>query len=536
MGRPACCRRIAGMNHAPSLQEGIFIQATNNINLTNVVVSNGRETGAYLDNSTGTGVTITNSGFFQNDLNIDGSYGIFIFSAGPITVTNLNASGNDFHGAYLNNTFGTSGVTLNGTNIFDSNHGYGLEVFSKGTITSASLSANTNVGIGANSGVVFDNTAAASALPVTITGTSTFTGNSGDGLHISSHGNITVNNVTSVGNGNYGGFLENDYSASTPSTIKVTGTNFFTKNGWDGLDVLSDGTISLNNINANGNGVVGTNDGLFAQNSSATTAQSIILTGANTFNINKNAGALIEASGPVTLSNVTAFGNITSTGVTIQNSYLGISKPQTVTLLGPSVLTNNKGDNLDIATYGVITLNNLTANGSVSGYGANLNYTVITSGNVTLNGVNSFNHNSSTGLNIVSNGTVLLNGLSALSNGVIGVNINNTASTILSPVTLNGLSTINYNGSNGLQISTKGAVLTNGLDVEANGSGVSIANNFGSITSTVTLKGINTFNKNNGTGLNITSYGAVFTTALNANSNTGMESISSTPARRLLFR
>jgi fibronectin-binding autotransporter adhesin len=509
------------VNNAPFGQDGIDVQSSKNINLTNVISSNGQMYGAHLDDSAGTGVTITNSGFYQNDIAFFGSYGVWVQSAGPITVTNLNASGNDFHGAYLDNTFGTSGVTLAGTNIFDMNNGFGLEVLSNGTITSGSISANTNVGVDGNSGVIFNNTTAASPLPVTITGSSTFTGNKLDGLDIYSHGNITVNNVTSVGNGNYGGFLENDYSATTPSAIHVNGTNLFSKNGWDGLDALSDGAISLNNISANGNGVVGTNDGLYAQNSGASTAQSITLTGTNTFNNNKNAGALIQASGKVSLSSVTANGNITSFGVAIQNTYLGNTKPQTVTLLGTNALMNNNADNLDIATYGAIALNNLTASGSVTGYGANLYYNLFSSGSVTLTGASNFNQNNFTGLNIVTSGKVLINALNALSNTGVGINIDNSASTTLSPVTLNGLVTTNYNGSTGLVIDSKGVVLTNGLDAEVNGGGVVIFNSFGSVTSPVTLNGINTFNKNNATGLSITSFGAVVTSGLNANGNLG---------------
>ena len=438
---------------------------------------------------------------------------------GAITVSNISASGNyDFaiYGANLNNSTSITAapVTLLGTNIFDSNNGYGLKVLSKGAITASSINASKNITNGSD----LDNSTAASALQITLIGSSTFNSNGSEGLDLFSQGVITANNLSADGNGTYGVWLDNLQSFT--SNVNVTGTNFFTNNGHEGLYIDSYGAISLNNITTNGNGTATGFGGLFAENNGALLPQNITLTGISNFNKNNLYGASLNSSGKVSIGNVTAIGNLGSAGVIIVNSFLGILKPQTVTLLGPSMLTNNNGDNLDIATYGAITLNNLTANGSVGGIGANLNFNAITSGNVTLNGVNSFNHNSSTGLNIVSNGTVLLNGLSALSNHKGGAYIDNTASTTLSPVTLNGVSTLNYNSLAALYIDTKGAIVTNGLTVVSNGSGVSLNNNIPTFTSAVTLNGLNAFTNNSGMGLTIQSFGKVITSALNATGNT----------------
>jgi hypothetical protein len=558
------------INNSPSTQDDVYIYSTKNINLTNIVGFHGGNYGAYLDNSAGTGVTISNSSFNQNDQTFS-SWGVYVLSGGPITLTNfvadknliaggayldnsgtsnkpvtiknsyfdnnigyyglevlsqgaitlsnVSASGNSGagnYGASLNNTASITAapVTLSGTNFFDSNGGDGLDISSLGKITSGPISANNNGAIGAQ----IENTSAVTALPLTLTGTSSFNDNGADGLNLWSEGAITANNLSANGNGGQGAYLYNEYSFTVP--IKVTGTNLFTNNGSQGLLIDSYGAISLNNITANANGTAGSYDGLYAENKNNSTPQKITLTGINNFNLNSKNGAEILSSGAVSVINVTAIGNVNATGLTIDNSFLGFSKPQSVTVLGTNLFTNNKTDNLDIKTYGNITVNNLTASNSLNGVGAYLGSGGITAGNVTLNGLNAFNANAAEGLVILSSGSVLTNGLNALSNASSGVVIDNSSSTTLSPVKINGLSTINFNGS-GLTIVSKGAVVTNGLNTISNtGAGVTVVNTASSLSSPVTLNGLNNINKN-GSGLTIVSNGAVVTYGLNAISNVG---------------
>jgi putative surface-exposed virulence protein len=543
------------------------IISLNSITLTNVLVDNGK--GATIDNSTASNkpVTITSSRFDNNSNN-----GLTVTSTGAITVSNISASGNGPAGSYgasLDNHTGTAApVTLIGMNTFDNNNGYGLYVYSKGIITSGSINASFN---GAT-GTTLDNFTAASVLSSTLTGTGIFYNNGADGLDVYSQGAITVNNLTASGNSFGGAYLKNNYGF--PSIVKVIGTNFFIDNKRTGLYIDSIGAISLNNITANGNGSAGAYDGLYAENNAAGTPQSITLTGASTFNKNTLSGANLLATGPIKLGKVTAIGNIGAGGVFVGNYYLGSTMPQSVTMLGPSLMTDNKFDNLVIYTWGAIVVQNLTANNSLAGYGAELGFSPYYAGNVTLTGSNTFNHNAfaglvvlsrgavvingltagsntgsgvsiinnaptfsapvtllgvnnfnfnhSTGLNIYSNGTVLISGLNAASNTGEGVNIDNSTSTVSSSVTLMGINIFNYNGSDGLDIHTKGPVLTNGLNAINNiGNGVSIDNSTSTVSSPLTLSGLNNFNLNNLQGLNITSSGAVLTNNLNASNNGG---------------
>ena len=195
-------------------------------------------------------MTITSSRFDNNSNN-----GLTVTSTGAITVSNISASGNgtaSSYGASLDNHTGAAApVTLIGTNTFSNNSGYGLYVYSKGTIISGSINASFN---GAT-GTTLDNFTAVSALPSTLTGTGIFYGNGADGLDVYSQGTITVNNLSTDGNSFGGAYLKNNYGFN--SLLKVTGTNFFIDNKRTGLYIDFIGAVSLNNITANGNGSAG---------------------------------------------------------------------------------------------------------------------------------------------------------------------------------------------------------------------------------------------------------------------------------------
>ncbi|MGA7192278.1 MAG: hypothetical protein WBW94_01515, partial [Anaerolineales bacterium] len=207
---------------------GLEVLSHGAITLTNDTVDDNYEAGgAYLDNclwnntlhvcnnSTAAPVTITSSTISYNNA-AAGYQGLQVDSTGVITLNSVTASGNGYsssgYGAYLDNcnaflsTCTTNGkaITLTGANIFDGNQGYGLDAQSGGAITSGGLEANDNYSYGAQ----LDNSGASSAMAVTLTGTSSFSGNThGDGLDIESTGAITVNNVSADDNGGTGGDL-----------------------------------------------------------------------------------------------------------------------------------------------------------------------------------------------------------------------------------------------------------------------------------------------------------------------------------------
>ena len=321
--------------------DGVYVQTSGNINLTNFTAFGDDGNGAYLDNCelglitsgvcAGNGtVTITNSSFNGDAEGINAHYGLFVKSNGAISLTGITANGNGGAGAELDNcnvvssdcTTNGKAVTLTGTNIFDSNSGYGvvdvysfdmagLYVLSGGTISSGSLEANDNArGVG----IELNNAEAVSNLPVTVSAASNFTYNVGGGLDIYSKGAISATNLMADYNGGNGAYLDNKNSSATPSAVTVSGTNGFNNNlYYDGLSVSSDGAISLNNITAeyNGTGGVGGHyyDGIQADNSGAHTAQTITLTGNNNLSDNGYSGADFTSTGAATVNNVNAVCN-----------------------------------------------------------------------------------------------------------------------------------------------------------------------------------------------------------------------------------
>src|SRR5690606_981076 len=157
---------------------------------------------------------------------------------------------------------------------------------------------------------------------VTLTGYNFFIGNVKDDLKVynayvpskgSFVGAITLSNLYAEANGGNGVLAIND--GSLPYNVTITGTNFFNDNtvGY-GLYVESNGVVTVSNITANGNDF----DGVFINNTFATTPKAVVITGSNTFNNNKYAGLIIYSYGAITTNNVTAnFNNYA--GVVLDN-------------------------------------------------------------------------------------------------------------------------------------------------------------------------------------------------------------------------
>jgi hypothetical protein len=417
------------------------ISTGGSITLTSVVADgNTGGVGALLDNSTAGALNkVTVAGASDFSQNYDD--GLDVNAYGIISVTDLTASGNGTgggaatsgFGAFLNNTAASaSAVQMTGTNIFLGNYNGGLKVTSNGPITANSVIANLNINnsgspVSYQYGASFDNSSAATPEPVTLTGTNTFKYNGMDGLDVLSKGIISVNNVTANSNGFGAGLagpfdganLDNTAApALVPASVKVTGTsNYFYGNLTDGLHIQSIGTVSAA-------GVIASNNqggaGLYIRNNAGSKIESVSITGTNVFNGNDQ-GVDIASKGAITLSSVTA-GNNSLDGVLLSNAALATSA-QGVTMTGTNVFNGNLGSGLVITSYGAISLSNLNANSNGnSGALAGVNLTNTNPGaakavNVTISGANTFNGNSADGLTITSFGNVILNNLTADGNG-----------------------------------------------------------------------------------------------------------------------
>ncbi len=482
-----------------------------------------------------------------------------------------SSENNNLWGAVLDNGIGNSSISpiIINDSTFNGNSGDGLHVFSIGAITVRNVTANfngiddanleygaflTNFGFGPDTN-----------QPVTLNGTNEFKGNLGTGLFVSSYGIVTLNNITATGNDDGTDSVNNDAQGvlvDASLSVKMTGTNLINYNQTNGLDISSDGTISLNNINASNNGDNGAllDNCLNPANTVCpTVAKAVTLTGYNTFNWNGNYGLHVESSGVIKVSQVTATHNTTG-GVFLDNCAYHLVNlvcltplPYTVTITSPSTFLYNGFDGLYIRTTGAVSLKSITSSFN-DNRGVNIENrgSLLKPQNVTLSGINVINGNDNTGLRILSYGAVSIASLTASDNGQTdssgyGVFVDNRAyngtlvgSVLVSrkPVTFTGNNTLNNNYTCGLFIYSVGDVtLSNiiasnvtavGNGTAGTGDGVYIENQVdwypNGVTKTayaanVTLNGFGIFEGNGDEGLQIISRGTVKLNNVTASNN-----------------
>ncbi|MCC7119591.1 MAG: right-handed parallel beta-helix repeat-containing protein [Anaerolineales bacterium] len=497
---------------------------------------------------------------------------LYVETVQSIALNRVQATGNSLSGAILDNGVGVTPtkqypVTVNNS-AFNQNSGSGLYVYSVGAITIRNLVANFNgtddsaIDYGAfiTNWILFNGNPA--NKPLTIGGLNQFSGNIGTGLFVSSSNVVTLSNITA--SGNIGADAVDDgigVKVDSSASIKMTGSNLFNDNGNNGLQLSSNGAITLNNINASNNGFNGAyvdnclNSG--ANTPCTITGKSVILTGANVFNANVQYGLAIVSGGAVTTSQVTANDNLVGAGVSIDNCATNgtacTNAPYAVTLSAPSVFLNNELDGLRIVTAGAVTLKGVTANDN-NQYGVYIdNRASLTKPQkVTLSGTNTFIDNDGAGLKIYSYGAVTLSNVTANKNGhelacntCFGVYVDNSgyevgpvASVLKTrqPITLTGFNTFNGNYYGGASFNSVGAVTLTNVTANDNlgpigvstGNGVYVRNVYAwkpdginpkLYQANVTLNGFGIFENNANDGLSVQTYGAIKLNNVTANDN-----------------
>lgn len=522
--------------------DGIAVSASGNITLDNVQSNANAGDGAELASSAGT-VTVKNSQFDGNlnqyglvvnntlgditlnsvTANANNNSGIYLTTPANINLTNIQAANNGASGASLNNSSGTGNINI--TSAQFTGNSSGLYILSAGSITLKDIISSGNPGGG---GAYLDNLSAATPKTVTLNGINIFSNNGGTGLTANSLGAITINNITAGKNGNYGVFLNNN-NPSASGAVTLTGFNVFSENNADGLVVFSNGAIKLNNIVT----VSNAGNGVNLDNDTALTPQPVLLTGVIMAKYNAGAGLYIRSSGAVTAGNLTA--NYNYMGADIDNSAGGTLS--SIILSGASSFSNNQTHGLSLASSGLISLSNITANengtGAVYGDGATINNSAASSPkDIVISGTNSFNDNFSNGLSVFTHGGITINNLNANGNGNVsggaGVTLSNLDTpSVIKPIKITGINSTSNNRETGLSIQTYGAVTiaslmasNNGLNATSgDGYGLRINNSFGTVASAVTLTGTNVLNNNYETNLYIYSRGQVTLNAITANNS-----------------
>jgi hypothetical protein len=525
---------LTGTNKFENNQnEGLWINSKGSVVISNLT-SNGTVVGkgAYIYNLWATSSqNVTLTGTNQFDGNDD--HGLFIVSLGAISLNNVTANGNgageSWSGVYLRNQSASApqNVTITGTNSFNSNTINGIDVLSKGVISLSNATALTN----GNHGAILVNTQGltTSAKGVTLTGVNNFSSNTNSGLYIESYGPINIASVSALSN-NYGANLSNNAATGAPQNVNITGTNNFSINAVDGLNVTTLGTITINNLTASSNG---SGHGAFLQNNStalSTLPYAVTLNGTNTFNGNDDFGLYINSKGAITINNLTASYNANFEGAWLDNTFALETAPQIVKLTGTNTMDSNGGVGLFVDSFGAISANNLMAVSSLTSSGAALDNCQWDgsecdgSGGVTLTGTNNFSFNNSVGLDIYSNGAISVSNVTSTNNtGGSGASLRNSDADLPQNVTVSGTNALNSNSNTGLYILSQGAISINSVTASSNTSfGAYLVNNYGSTASLkgVTLTGTNVFNWTvTNEGLVISSYGPITLNNVTATSN-----------------
>jgi hypothetical protein len=323
---------------------------------------------AALNGVTGDGTIYFTSTYSTNDLTFDHT-NANLAGLGALTIQGgwNGSTGNAFalsgsttlNGVGLSIINWTSAVTINDINVIGNIAGDGLQVVSYNDITLDNISSSGN----GSDGVYLNNCngigfSCSGSGNITISGTNTFYENTEFGLRVYSAGEITANNITSINNTLTGAAFYN--FAGTGGDVTLTGTNTFNNNdngigdGY-GLGIQSNGVISLNNITANNNAQFG----VFLENNLPGGSGDIIITGINTFNDNDWGGINAVSNGNIRIENVTANNN--------GGSGLGLGVLDAEIEVTCGILNNNGSYGVAANTSNALTLNGVIFSGNVDG-------------------------------------------------------------------------------------------------------------------------------------------------------------------------
>ncbi|MBL8092097.1 MAG: hypothetical protein JNJ43_17300 [Anaerolineales bacterium] len=199
--------------------------------------------GVFLDNTlsgTSTPKPITLTGINITSNNTD--HGFEIYSYGVVTINKITANQNNYGGRIINQGGNPSNAVIAGYGVFDSNSIVGLTINSQGAVLLTNITANNT---SVSSGVMIDNTFGTSGI--TLTGTNTFTTNASHGISLSSNGAITITKITADNNSGSGLF------ASNSSTVTIT-CGSFTSNAFFGWRIDNATLVTMNGVFTAGNG------------------------------------------------------------------------------------------------------------------------------------------------------------------------------------------------------------------------------------------------------------------------------------------
>ena len=484
-------------------QIGLIISSKGAISLTSVKTEeNSGGYGAQIDNSTGTGsVTVTSlaaAGFAGTNSfsNNSAGVGLYIHSNGAVTVTNTDAFSNGSVGLSIENTAGTVTINknlLNWANDFSGNGCQGIKISTQGIVNISSSMASRNQWTGievTGKGAItltdveaFSNGLAASGeysgLKLTNTNGSggvtirssvaadyfDFSNNYYYGITITSNGAVSVGNAI-VNNtiSKYGLIIDNRTVSTLTSPAVTISNSKFDFNNWSGIYVQSNGSITLTNVSASANGSSTNDHGVLLDNTSGSASGVTIRSSLPSvyYEYCKNTGYGIDvlSKGAVAIGNVIAEGNGID-GILIQNNGAG-DQPVSITA---STANGNAQDGIEINTKGIVTLTNTGASDNATGYGvkiSNLEGTALTGATIrsTLPAIYyDFSSNGLDGIFISSQGAISVSNVRACENKNYGLNIERNSAGSAGAVSITR-GTFDSNAYGGVQVLSTPSVIT----------------------------------------------------------------------------
>jgi hypothetical protein len=311
-------------------EDGIDINAGGAVTFNNV---NGRWNSGHgaVVNTTSTFTTIKPISGSYNRFNENGSTGLYVTAGGKVILARTNASDNGYreddgtptsnaYGIFVDNSANLTGIVpVILTDIYAINNTKdGVHILTTSPITINTLIANDN----SNSGAYIQQTAATpvkAATAVAVTLIDVTVNNNGhqywlssdtdmyDGLYVNVVGNIVVNRVNSASNSGKGANLSNTAGSGTVTVSgkNTLGTTWLGMNGGAGLNVQSNGAITVSDIElfSNADGIV-----LDSSTSTAVIHPAITMTKIYTHANNAN-GAVLKSKGVITINNTWSANN-----------------------------------------------------------------------------------------------------------------------------------------------------------------------------------------------------------------------------------
>ena len=506
--------------------DGLQISSLGTVTIYNVDAYLNGGNGLAIDGGTsGRTINVTSPRTGSDDFYDNDGYGVYITSAGLVTLSGIKATGNGY-GAYVDNTAGTSKyVNIYNSDFSGSTLGNGLTVLTKGLINLVNATSSSNK----VTGIVLDNSAADTAQKIYVSRVTASNNTTGSGLVIDSLGMIILENVTLDSNALYGADIDNCQYDSGSGTCKgTTGVkmqgdgNEFSKNGGTGLSILTSGSVSMTNVSADNNQTGLSIDSAYTKSVKISNAKGYT----NSFSNNDAYGIYIVIPGNITLAGVNASSN-TGSGVYLDNTSGTASS--SINLIN-SVANENLNQGFYLLSLGNVILNGAQADENTnygiyinnSGTGASGNVIVTTNATTGI-GIET-SGNGKQGFYVLTNGNINLTKVDVSGNGISGTDgayLDNSNGGFTKVIVLKNAS-FDDNNQAGVEIISQGTISWVGGSASGNddGSGASITNADAALARTVTISGVE-FNQNTSDGLIVTSLGTITLGSVTADENGG---------------